>query len=466
MSFRLEKFRLDEQKIQTPWVKLSTSRRSEENYFTVIIGNNGTGKTRFLKGIVDKYRMVKKRQYSLPDFDLPIPQKMIAVTTSLSDKFPPDSSFNRLHKSFDERDFYCYLGPKGRVGGASNRALMDRAISALMSSSENRYYFHQYNEIFNYLKYEPVLKMVYQLSIPTAFKNRVSEIYGKELKDFVESKIENRGGIRRGIYNRFLNAPENYWDELADAYRYAYDEQYRNRNKEFSFLINFSHENMNRFDQVISSSEVSRYEVFDDLRKLDLMKSMRVKLYKIGGGEFDFTDASSGEASILSTLIGLVPNLQSDSLVLIDEPEISLHPSWQYRYIELLDRLLDSVQGCHVIIATHSHFLISDLPNGRSSVVHFKTAKGSQIDVDYYDENTNGMSAEDVLLNIFDMPSTRNYYLGAIVTELLELLAEGKKGTDRYIELRRKVQKVLPNLKRIDPLYEVICKLVELGRRA
>lgn len=220
---------------------------------------------------------------------------------------------------------------------------------------------------------------------------------------------------------------------------------------------------MTRSEHVISSQEVSRYQVFDDLRKLELMRSVQVKLYKKHGGEFNYTDASSGEASILSTLIGLVPNLEDDSLILIDEPEISLHPSWQYRYIELVDRLLKSVKGCHVIIATHSHFLISDLPNERSRVVHFKTSKGNHIDVDYYDENTNGMSAEDVLLNIFDMPSTRNYYLGAIVTESLELLAEGKKDSNRYRELKGKIRQVQPNLKKIDPLYDVISKLLEFG---
>jgi len=464
MSFRLEAFKLDEQNIQIPLVKLSKPSKNEENFFTVVIGNNGTGKSRFLKGIVNSYRKknTKHKHSSIQD-ELHNPNKVIAITTSLSDKFPPDFSFSRQAKPHTIKEKYCYLGPKGRVGGSSNRALMDKAISYLMSNAGEKSNFHQYNEIFNYLQYEPVLKLVYKLRIPAELKNSIESISGKMLKDFISFQSDKRGGIRQGIYSRFLELPDSYWEELADAYRYAFEEQSFNRSNEFSFLINFSEENMTRSEYVISSQEVSRYQIFDDLRKLDLMRSMQVKLYKKHGGEFDYTDASSGEASILSTLIGLVPNLEDDSLILIDEPEISLHPSWQYRYIELVDRLLASVKGCHVIIATHSHFLISDLPNGRSSVVHFKTSKGNHIDVDYYEDNTNGMSAEDVLLNIFDMPSTRNYYLNSIVTELLELLAEGKKGTQRYKALSKKISQVKSNLKPIDPLFDVIQKLVELG---
>ncbi|TOM07759.1 hypothetical protein CGH83_24115, partial [Vibrio parahaemolyticus] len=131
----------------------------------------------------------------------------------------------------------------------------------------------------------------------------------------------------------------------------------------------------------------------------------------------------------------------------IDEPEISLHPSWQYRYIELIDRIISGFNGCHVIVATHSHFLVSDLPLYRSHVVHFKNNKTSDIDVSYIDHETHGLSAEEILLDVFDMPSTRNYFLSKEVSEALELLAEGKKESDRFVELLEKLKRYLPNLK-------------------
>lgn len=463
MSFRLNEFKLDEPKIQTPLVRLTHGEQKYDNYFTVIIGNNGTGKSRFLNRMATEYKESYEHYVEMGGMPRPMPKKLIAITTSLSDKFPPDSNTSRRVAQLDAKEFYCYLGPRGRVGGSSNRALMDKAISSLISNADEKRNFYQYNDIFDYLEYEPVLKLTYKLRVPQELKYELDTLNGERLREFIAYKSERRGGIRQGIYRRFLNYSEAYWNDLADAYVFAYREQSFRRKRDFSFLINFSEENISRTENVISSHEMSRYRVFDDLRKLDLMGSVQVKLYKKGRGEFNYTDASSGEASILSTLIGLVPNLENDSLILIDEPEISLHPSWQYRYIELIDKLLQSVTGCHVIVATHSHFLVSDLPDGRSSVVHFKDDKGNRVEVDYYDQDTNGMSAEDVLLNVFDMPSTRNYYLGRIVTELLQLLADGKKQTERYKYLSIKVQRILPNLKPVDPLYDVIVKLAKLG---
>ena len=211
-------------------------------------------------------------------------------------------------------------------------------------------------------------------------------------------------------------------------------------------------------------NENNLYIILEELRRFELVRGPIIKLYKKGGGEFDFNDASSGEASILSTLIALIPELEDNSLVVIDEPEISLHPSWQYRYVNLLDRIISKKRGCHIFIATHSHFMISDLPAGRSHIVHLKKGKKSTIEADYIEEETQGLAAEDILLNVFDMPSTRNYYLSQQVSEALEILASGDKNNQRYKELIDKFNSYLPNLKKIDPLYDVLVKLVTLGR--
>ncbi|TOM38294.1 hypothetical protein, partial [Vibrio parahaemolyticus] len=66
-------------------------------------------------------------------------------------------------------------------------------------------------------------------------------------------------------------------------------------------------------------------------------------------------------------------------------------------------------------------------------------------------------------LDVFDMPSTRNYFLSKEVSEALELLAEGKKESDRFVELLEKLKRYLPNLKKIDPLHTVIKTLISAG---
>lgn len=155
-------------------------------------------------------------------------------------------------------------------------------------------------------------------------------------------------------------------------------------------------------------------------------------------------------------MIALVPVVEDNSVIVIDEPEISLHPSWQYKYIHLLDTLLEDRTGCHVIIATHSHFLVSDLPLERSRVVVFKDSNSEELEVDYIEGDTYGMSAEQVILDVFGLPSTRNYYLSLELSEALKIIARGELNDQRLIELKERFSSYLPSLTKDDPLASVI----------
>lgn len=67
---------------------------------------------------------------------------------------------------------------------------------------------------------------------------------------------------------------------------------------------------------------------------------------------------SSGEKHDLIMFYNLIFNIESDGIVLIDEPEISLHIEWQESY---LDKLIDicEMNGLQAIIATHSPNIVS-----------------------------------------------------------------------------------------------------------
>ena len=59
---------------------------------------------------------------------------------------------------------------------------------------------------------------------------------------------------------------------------------------------------------------------------------------------------SSGQAQVLA-LITAVRSAKEGSLILVDEPEISLHVDWQERLVE---QLYAPLTGSRLIIATHS----------------------------------------------------------------------------------------------------------------
>ncbi len=66
---------------------------------------------------------------------------------------------------------------------------------------------------------------------------------------------------------------------------------------------------------------------------------------------------SSGEQHLLVLYYDMIFRFTKGTLVLVDEPEISLHVSWQKRFIGELIKILE-VNGMKAIIATHSPSLI------------------------------------------------------------------------------------------------------------
>lgn len=68
---------------------------------------------------------------------------------------------------------------------------------------------------------------------------------------------------------------------------------------------------------------------------------------------------SSGEQNELILFYKLIFNSQKNDLILIDEPELSLHISWQNKFIEDIKDII-SINGLSIVIATHSPDIIGE----------------------------------------------------------------------------------------------------------
>jgi predicted ATPase len=76
---------------------------------------------------------------------------------------------------------------------------------------------------------------------------------------------------------------------------------------------------------------------------------------------------STGEKQIIFRVGNLLRNLENleNAIILIDEPETSLHPKWQQKYLRFL---LDTFDGVDIqfIIATHSPYILQGMKDGES----------------------------------------------------------------------------------------------------
>ena len=114
-----------------------------------------------------------------------------------------------------------------------------------------------------------------------------------------------------------------------------------------------------------------------------------LKLINIGYLKIDFIDKegrkyfdlSQGERKIFTEMLMIFDEIkQSENnnfLLLLDEPDLTLHPDWQKRYISEMIKLLSnfSEKKFHLIVTTHSPFILSDLP--KENVIFLE--KGKQV---------------------------------------------------------------------------------------
>jgi len=464
--FRLNSLRIEEKSFHTKEILLTKqSDYTHENFYTLIVGNNGTGKSRLLGNIA--------RYFSSPSFSIKgrslfedgfnyenRPQNIIALTSSLSDKFPNDQSFRFNTRKYSTESNYYYLGNRNRANAFSSKTLLSRALEIMFNNLSNTNILDKYCHLFNYLEYKPVIKIEYK-SITGKRLSNYGKITSEELEKYILSKSEGNT-YGSSFFKTFSNSRKQHIPSLQALLNKILNNEFGN----YQLLINFSSSNIERMNESnLNYSEATKeFFLFNLLERLELVKRFSIKAYKEDNSEFDFNEASSGEVNILSTLISLIPLLSDGCLVLIDEPEISLHPSWQYRYIELLLKIFENFKGCHVIIASHSHFLVSDLPINNSSVITLINEKGV-IKSEMIEGSTYGWSAEDILLNVFDLPTTRNYYLSQLITEALELLARYDRDNDRFIFLKEKLSKLEPYIKDYDPLKSVIKSIISFDSK-
>jgi predicted ATP-binding protein involved in virulence len=125
--------------------------------------------------------------------------------------------------------------------------------------------------------------------------------------------------------------------------------------------------------------DVKASEVYNDIRINinNIFKSLNMKIeFDSRDGEgniffrnkrnqnekFSINKLSTGEKTLVSKVLYLYLNNIKNKIILIDEPELSLHPSWQNRVLKLYETFAIE-NNCQIIIATHSPHIIGSAKN-------------------------------------------------------------------------------------------------------
>ena len=440
-------------------------------YITLMIGPNGTGKStvlrevskillglllrktrgKFLKSAINtkyKYRL----EYSLGNkivaidnssiftvdgkfcelHDLPLPKKVVVNTLGVSDKFMVKSmSPLSLNQSIPyDVDFYEYIGTKSDNFTSSSYGFIQRALDLLVEAFGRKHVINNIADVFQYLGFIPVITVSYKVRNKFSLPSQSGELLSlyqvrdlESLEDLIHRTAERRKSSLVWVNNiisdsALMNDLLNYIIEVnkSDGRNIAYE-------------LNFV--NVKETDL-----SVDTFRAISVLRKLKLMDFVSININKFNGNSFDLAESSSGEIQILVSFLSMASVIENGALVLIDEPEISLHPNWQMKYMDLIYKVFGDLKQAHFIIATHSHFLVSDLRPEASNVLSIKIEDGN-VRSNIIDRDTFGLSAEDVLYNVFNIRTTRNYYLEMELREALHLISEPPSGKSKAKSIKR-----------------------------
>ena len=122
------------------------------------------------------------------------------------------------------------------------------------------------------------------------------------------------------------------------------------------------------------------------------------------GEEFDINDLSSGEKQLFLRTLSIKMLEPKNSIILIDEPELSLHPKWQQRIVEVYKKIGENNQ---IIVATHSPHILGSVSNENIFIL-YRNENGN-IEAKTGDDiySSYGQPVERVLKDIMGLESVR-----------------------------------------------------------
>ena len=160
------------------------------------------------------------------------------------------------------------------------------------------------------------------------------------------------------------------------------------------------------------------------------------------GEEFDINDLSSGEKQLFLRTLSIKMLEPKNSIILIDEPELSLHPKWQQRIIEVYKTIGENNQ---IIIATHSPHILGSVSSENIFILYRE--ENGKIEAKTGDElySSYGQPVDRVLKDIMGLESVRTPKIEKDLEELRKLVDEDKYDTKEFKEKYSELLEILGN---------------------
>lgn len=356
---------------------------------TVFIGNNGAGKTSILDALATSLSWFVARLRTEKGSGTPIDELNIinnAPAASISLQLCDDIQA----RSEAMLSSYQWTLVKTRKGRKSERASNLSQLSKLVDK-----YRQQLTDSdgasLPLIAYYPVDRSVLDIPLKIRSKHNFDQIdgydsalnQGVDFRRFFEwfrerEDIENEEESRR--FDEFM---ANDFDEFieVDSLISNYEERIKEANVTDINFLRKEFENIKKAMDLIKKVEDEYQDkqlnavrnaisaFMPDLTNIRVQRKPRLHMAVDKNGQsLNVLQLSQGEKSLMA-LVGDIARrlammnpelddpLQGDGIILIDEVDMHLHPSWQRN---LVQRFTDTFPKCQIVLSTHSPLVISD----------------------------------------------------------------------------------------------------------
>lgn len=426
---------------------LADAGSPDVSHTTVLTGKNGSYKSSILREIVISAISHSEDLFSESSIELNVQDTntlgrlhVVACAGTATDRYPAKETGGRSSK-YDVPD-YVYLGQRVGSNMISRKQSLETAITHLLDESvKERFTWDFYDLAFKFAGVKPYLHLTFRWR---QVRDRTQGSTLQWIRDVAEGNVQDTK--TRRVASMSVAKARFLLSEFDEETFNAADLFTQNSNFRCELLLQDG-----AHSQV--SLKVIRLGLLSDQLSL---ADAKVSSSRKSGRDFSVFELSSGEYHMLTTLLGLGFSVRRDSIVLIDEPENSLHPQWQIDFMRATSDIFAIMDDGHVIISTHSPLIVSSAPLN-STVVDVGRSGESITEV----RELSGAAADDILLDHFGIASSRNFFMVDKVQRAVELIETSSTASNEFsilLDDLRTIREVIPS---DDPFADVLDAILE-----
>ena len=467
----------------------------ENTLTTVLLGQNGTGKSNLLEALILIFRDLDlgdppafkyKLEYECRNNEIhidadparPNKRQQVQITVRKDSGLPKEVPYNQFHGDSERQYLPSYVF--GYYSGPSNR--MERHFD----KHQERFYRDLLNG-----KEKPLRPLLYARPVHSQFA--LLSFFIEEEENLAEGEqsirefLDQLLGIQELVSVLFImreppwkskEGDERFWNARGVVGRllfHLYDlalapmrlnvrvtPEFANKTTlEHLYLYLRGVKDLKRLYEHYGNQQ-EFFKALESTYISKILSEVRIRLQRRNAdGSLTFRDLSEGEQQLLMVLGLLRFTKEDEALFLLDEPDTHLNPAWSVQYLKFMRQVVGRPPTSQVIMATHNPLVIAELNREDVRIMQRDNVHG-RIYVEMPRENPRGMGIAGILTSelfglrsALDLPTQKKLDEQRVLAAKEDLTSDERK---RLGELTDYLDELGFSTAEDDPVYAAFLK--------